>query len=132
MKSIILAAAVSAAAVTSQTTEIGPPPGTLVDIGGRKLHAICSGSGAPTVVLEAGASSFAIDWSLVQQEIAKITRVCSYDRAGSGWSDAGPTPTSARIVADLHALLSKLGAKPPYVLAGASAGGLYVRNYDLA
>jgi pimeloyl-ACP methyl ester carboxylesterase len=130
MKSIFLVAALSVAAVTSQGTAIGPPPGTLVDIGGRKLHAICSGAGAPTVILEAGASAFAIDWSLVQPAIAKTTRVCSYDRAGSGWSDEGPIATAARIAADLHALLAKLGEKPPYVLVGASAGGLYVRIYD--
>jgi pimeloyl-ACP methyl ester carboxylesterase len=132
MKSIVLAAALSAAAVTRQSTEIGPPPGTLVDIGGRKLHAICSGGGTPTVVLEAGASAFAIDWSLVQPAIAKTTRVCSYDRAGSGWSDEGSTATPARIVADLHALVARLGEKPPYVLVGASAGGLYVRLYQHA
>lgn len=88
MKTLALAVAVSA--VTATQIEIGPPPGTLVDIGGRKLHAICSGAGSPTVVLEAGASSFAIDWSLVQPSIAKMTRVCAYDRAGHGWSDEGP------------------------------------------
>jgi pimeloyl-ACP methyl ester carboxylesterase len=81
-------------------------------------------------VLEAGASAFAIDWPLVQPEIAKLTRVCSYDRAGYGWSDEGPVATAARIVAALHALLSRLGDKPPYVMVGASAGGLYVRTYD--
>jgi pimeloyl-ACP methyl ester carboxylesterase len=122
--------ALGAAAVAGQSIEIGPPPGTLVDIGGRTLHAICSGTGAPTVILEAGASSFAIDWTLVQPDIAKTTRICSYDRAGHGWSDRGPTPTPARIVADLHALLAALGEKPPYILVGASAGGLYVRTYE--
>jgi pimeloyl-ACP methyl ester carboxylesterase len=128
MKSLALAVALTAAA--ARQTEIGPPPGTLVDIGGTRLHAICSGAGSPTVVLEAGASSFAIDWSLVQPSIAKTTRVCAYDRAGHGWSDEGPTATAARMVADLHALLAKLGEKPPYVLVGASAGGLYVRTYE--
>ena len=77
----------AAALVGAQTIDIGPPPGRLVDIGGRRLHVNCTGSGLPTVVREAGASSFAIDWSLVQPEVARSTRVCSYDRAGSGWSD---------------------------------------------
>src|SRR6185503_7396802 len=110
----------------------GPPPGRLVDVGGRKLHVNCAGSGSPTVVLEAGASSFALDWSLVQPEIARTQRVCSYDRAGSGWSDPRPdVETPARIAADLHAALAAAGERPPYVLVGHSAGGLYVRLYQL-
>src|SRR5687767_9494812 len=71
----------------AQSADIGPAPGRFVDLGNRKLHLNCVGSGSPTVILEAGASSFAIDWSLVQPEIAATQRVCSYDRAGSGWSD---------------------------------------------
>ncbi len=58
-------------------------------MGGRKMHVYCTGSGEPTVILEAGASSFSLDWSLVQPEIAKTNRVCSYDRARLGWSDPG-------------------------------------------
>ena len=76
--------------VAAQQVDIGPPPGRLVDVGGRKLHVNCSGSGSPTVVLEAGGSSFAIDWSLVQSDVARTHRVCAYDRAGSGWSDPRP------------------------------------------
>jgi pimeloyl-ACP methyl ester carboxylesterase len=130
MKAVVVALAFATVAAAMQPADIGPAPGTLVDIGGRKLHAMCSGSGSPAVVLEAGASSFAIDWSLVQPDLAKTTRVCAYDRAGHGWSDPGSVATSARIVADLHALLGKMGEKPPYVLVGASAGGLYVRTYE--
>ena len=120
------------ATLGAQPKELGPPPGSLVDIGGRKLHVHCTGGGAPTVVLEAGASAFAIDWSLVEPEVARTNRVCSYDRAGSGWSDRAPwVETPARVVADLHAALKAAGEKPPYVLAGASMGGIYVRLYDL-
>src|SRR5438067_7809623 len=72
-----------------------PPPGRLVDVGGRKLHLLCSGAGSPTVILEAGASAFAIDWALVQPEIARTNRVCSYDRAGHGWSDPDPGALAA-------------------------------------
>lgn len=120
-------------AVFAQRVEIGPPPGRLVDVGGRKLHVNYIGSGSPTVILEAGASSFALDWSLVQPEIARSQRVCSYDRATSGWSDPRlDVETPARIVADLHAALAAAGERPPFVMVGASAGGLYVRLYQLA
>jgi pimeloyl-ACP methyl ester carboxylesterase len=112
-----------------QAPDLSPAPGKLVDIGGRRLHAICSGQGTPTIVLEAGASSFAIDWTLVQRQVEKTNRVCSYDRAGSGWSDpAGSGSSTAR---DLQALLKALGERPPYVMVGASRGGLMIRTYLL-
>ena len=69
--------------------EIPPPPGQLVDIGGSKLHIHCSGSGSPVVILEAGFPGSSLDWALVQPSAAQFTRVCSYDRAGFGWSGAG-------------------------------------------
>lgn len=118
--------------IAGRQNDAGPAPGRLIDIGGRRLHLHCSGSGAPTVILEAGASSFAIDWALVQPDVAERQRVCSYDRTGSGWSDAAVlVETPARVVADLHALLTAAGERPPYVLVGASMGGLYVRLYQL-
>jgi pimeloyl-ACP methyl ester carboxylesterase len=117
------------AAALAQSVEIGPPPGKLVDIGGRKLHVNCTGDGAPTVILEAGASAFAIDWSLVQPEIAKTNRTCAYDRAGLGWSDAGGSK-GVGVVTDLHAALQAAAERPPYVLVGASMGGIYVRLYE--
>jgi pimeloyl-ACP methyl ester carboxylesterase len=117
---------------TAQQVDIGRAPGRLIDIGGRMLHLNCAGTGSPAVILEAGASSFALDWSLVQPEVARGQRVCSYDRAGSGWSDPrGNVETPARIAADLHALLTTAREKPPFVMVGASAGGLYVRLYQL-
>jgi pimeloyl-ACP methyl ester carboxylesterase len=129
----LLAILVVAAVTTAgQTIDIGPAPGRMIDVGGRQLHFICSGTVSPTVVLEAGASSFAIDWSLVQPEIAKATRVCSYDRAGFGWSSPrGEVDTPARVVTDLHAALRTSGEKPPFVLVGASFGAMYVRLYQL-
>jgi pimeloyl-ACP methyl ester carboxylesterase len=147
---IACAALLGNATLVAQQIDIGPAPGRLIDVGGRKLHVHCTGPSertgptaspqtgrsertGPTVVLEAGASSFAIDWSLVQPEIARSHRVCSYDRAGSGWSDPRTNvDTPARIVADLHTVLGAIGEKPPYVMVGASAGGLYVRLYQLA
>ncbi len=108
-----------------------PPPGRLVALGGRKLHLYCTGQGRPTVILETGAGSFSIDWALVQPEVAQRTRVCSYDRAGYGWSDPGPEWDSVTQVAnDLETALSKAGEHPPYVLVGQSMGGLFVRWYQ--
>jgi pimeloyl-ACP methyl ester carboxylesterase len=109
------------------------PPGKLVDIGGRRLHVYCSGSGSPTVVLVAGGQAFAIDWALVQPALAMTTRVCSYDRAGLGWSDGGPADeTVEQTVSDLHTLLERAGERGPYVLVGASIGGIFIRAYERA
>jgi pimeloyl-ACP methyl ester carboxylesterase len=110
--------------------DLPPPPGKLFDVDhGRRLHLLCSGAGSPTVVIEAGASSFAIDFTLVQRELQKSSRVCSYDRAGSGWSDALPPFTPARDAEDLHTLLAAAKEPGPYVLVGASRGGLLIRQY---
>ena len=110
-----------------------PPPGRLVDIGGRKLHLLCSGQGTPTVILVAGGGAFAIDWALVQPKVAGTTRVCSYDRAGLGWSDPGPADeTVEETIEDLHRLLKVAGEKQPYVLVGASIGGIFIRAHQHA
>ena len=110
--------------------ELPPAPGKLFDVdNGRRLHLLCSGQGSPPVVFEAGASSFAIDFTLVQRELEKSHRVCSYDRAGSGWSDGLPPFTPAKDAQDLHALLTAAKEQAPYVLVGASRGGLLIRGY---
>lgn len=107
-----------------------PPPGRLVDVGGHRLHINCTGDGTPTVVLDAGVCDCSLNWCLVQPEVARFTTVCSYDRAGMGWSDAGPSPrTSMRIVRELHALLENAGIPGPYVLVGHSFGGYNVRLF---
>ena len=101
-----------------------PPPGRLIDLGGYKLHLNCTGQGRPTVVLSPGAGDFSFDWALVQPEVAKFTRVCSYDRSGAAWSDLGPKPrTVYQEVFDLRRLLAKAGERGPYILVGQSAGG---------
>ena len=113
-----------------------PPPGKLVDVGGWRLHLNCTGevrASQPTVILEAGVGDFSVEWSLVQPGVAKFARVCSYDRAGDGWSDLGPHPRTLRqIVYELHTLLDKAGVKPPLVLVGHSYGGWLVRLYASA
>jgi pimeloyl-ACP methyl ester carboxylesterase len=112
-----------------------PAPGRLVDVGGWRLHLNCTGAARasqPTVILEAGLGDFSVEWSLVQPSVARFARVCSYDRAGDGWSDVGPHPRTFRqIVYELHTLLERAGERPPFVLVGHSYGGWLVRQYQL-
>lgn len=107
------------------------PPGRLIDVGGFKLHIYATGPPAgPVVVLDAALAGTAISWCLVQPEVARFARVCAYDRAGLGWSEAGPLPrTAGRLAAELHVLLERAGEPPPYVLVGHSFGGLVLRVF---
>jgi pimeloyl-ACP methyl ester carboxylesterase len=107
-----------------------PPPGRLVEVGGFRLHLHCAGEGSPAVVLDAALGASSVSWSLVQPLLAATTRVCSYDRAGFGWSDAGPMPrTAGRMADELRTLLGRAGVAPPYVLVGHSFGGLVMRIF---
>jgi pimeloyl-ACP methyl ester carboxylesterase len=107
-----------------------PPPGEMVDVGTHSLHINCAGQGSPTVILEAANFGMSAHWVRVQQQLAKTTRVCAYDRAGLGWSEMGPEPRDARQVSsELHTLLKDAGTEGPYVLVGHSYGGLYARMY---
>jgi pimeloyl-ACP methyl ester carboxylesterase len=110
-----------------------PPPGKMVDVGGYRLHINCQGTavaGSPTVVIEPGNGDFSLCWSHVQREVARFTRICTYDRAGLGWSERGPQPRTAHnLVEGLHTLLARSGVEPPYVLVGHSLGGPLVRLY---
>lgn len=107
-----------------------PPPGQLVDVGGFKMHLFCAGEGSPTVILEHGLNDFSVTWAKVQPEVARNTRVCSYDRAGMGWSEASPAPRTNQImVEELHTLLVNADIKPPYVLVGHSFGGINLRLF---
>jgi pimeloyl-ACP methyl ester carboxylesterase len=107
-----------------------PPPGQMLDVGGYRLHLHCVGTGSPTVVLDAGLGGMSLDWSLVQADLAITTRVCSYDRAGMGWSDPSPLPrTPENIARELHTLLTSAGIEGPYVLVGHSLAGKNVRLF---
>jgi pimeloyl-ACP methyl ester carboxylesterase len=118
-----------------------PPslPGLKVDVGGYKLYIDCIGSGSPTVILEpgtatAGATGTLAGWEALRTSIGAETRVCAYDRAGLGASDkrpAGVAPTGARFAEELHALLAGANVPGPYVLVGASYGGLIVAAHQL-
>ena len=102
----------------------------MVDIGGYKLHMLDTGTGNPTVVIDAGGGCNTLDWSLVQPEIAKFTRVITYDRAGYAWSDASPLErTSENMVKELHAMLHSANIPAPYILVGHSLGGNNVQLF---
>ncbi|TAK09293.1 MAG: alpha/beta hydrolase [Candidatus Manganitrophaceae bacterium] len=105
-------------------------PGKRVDIGGRRLHLRAMGEGSPTVILEATGFGCSVDYASIQSEIAEMTRVCAYDRAGMGWSDPYHAPRSVQaLVDDLRTLLQRGEIPPPYLLVGGSAGGLIVELF---
>ncbi len=105
-------------------------PGRLVDVGGHQLHIHCTGDGVPTVVLEAPAGGLSAGWALVQPRLATLTRVCSYDRSGLGWSEAGDAPFDPGDVAEqLHRLLQAADEPGPVVIAGAGLGAAFARLF---
>ncbi len=105
--------------------------GKFVDVSGYRLNIDCTGKGSPTVILESGLGVPAIGWELVQPGVAKFTRVCSYDRAGYGWSDPGPMPRSiSQVALEVYAVLHHAGVPPPYILVGHSFGKSVVLRYN--
>jgi pimeloyl-ACP methyl ester carboxylesterase len=110
--------------------EIYTQPGQLVEADGTSLNLYCIGSGSPTVVFDSGWEDWAPVWTIVQPQVAKWTRACSYDRAGAGFSDPGPLPrTSVRIAAELRSALHHAGIRGPYILVGHAFGGDNVRTF---
>lgn len=109
-----------------------PPPGEMVPVGDRTFHLNCAGTGSPTVILEAGLGGGSLDWVLVQSEVARFTRVCSYDRSGFAWS--GPAYSRERdavsVTEDLYSMLNSAGIAPPYVMVGHSIGGIYAQMFS--
>ena len=119
-----------------------PPLDKSIDVGGSRLHLKCIGTGSPTVILEAGQGGGVDDWDTVMPEVAKLTRVCAYDRAGRGTSDPARRKlrrfdshtyielrTGQEVVRDLHTLLANAGEGGPYVIAAHSLGGLFAILY---
>jgi pimeloyl-ACP methyl ester carboxylesterase len=117
-----------------------PYPGRLIDVGGHQLHIYCVGPqggpedsarpGTATVVLEAPAAGISVGWAWVQDDLARTTRVCSYDRAGLGWSEAGEGGyQAARVPDQLHTLLERAGERGPFVIAGHELGSVFARMY---
>jgi pimeloyl-ACP methyl ester carboxylesterase len=127
---LAVAGAIYQAVATERAERAYPPPGQMVGVGGHSLHINCVGRGSPAVVLDAGSGGFSAQWVRVQREVSGTTRVCSYDRAGMGWSEMGPEPRDAeQITRELRTLLKGANIEGPYVLVGHSFGGLYVRTY---
>lgn len=117
-------------AAVHRDMNLNHPPGQLVDVGGYRMHLYCIGQGSPTVVLEAGLGDTWLTWYKVQPMIARVTRACSYDRSGMGWSDPSPYPRTSKVFAEeLHRLLHYARIPRPFVLVGHSLGGMTVRMY---
>lgn len=107
-----------------------PAPGRMVAVNGTQYHLNCIGSGSPTVVLEAGLGESSLSWTPVHAKLAKILRVCAYDRAGLGWSDPIEAPMQpVEVAANLRLLLRNADISPPFVLIGHSRGGIFVRSF---
>src|ERR1051325_6505970 len=105
-----------------------PHPGRMVRATDHQLHIYCTGKGSPTVVLEAPATGMSGAWGWVQQNLERLTRVCSYDRSGMGWSEWGPRPYDpARVPEELEALLTNSGERGPYVVVGHGLGAAFAR-----
>jgi len=127
---LLLAGAIYEPLAEAADAKAYPPPGQMVDVGGYRLHINCTGNGSPTVVIETGWGDSSASWGWVQPKVAKTTRICTYDRAGMGWSEASPQPRTAREYAkELHTLLAKANEPGPYVLVGHSMGGFTVIVY---
>ena len=109
-----------------------PPPGRLVELNGRNVHLLCAGEGSPTVILEAGLPASSLTWMSVFSEIAELTRVCTYDRPGYGWSQPTDSSRTVETIAqELRMVLRRADIRPPYILAGHSFGGLVMQLYAM-
>jgi pimeloyl-ACP methyl ester carboxylesterase len=122
--------AMQGTAAAAPGDEIYTRPGTLVPADGTRLNLYCMGGGSPAVIFDSGWEDWAPVWTIVQPQVAKWTRACSYDRAGAGFSDPGRLPrTSVRIADELHSALHHAGIKGPYILIGHAFGGDNVRTF---
>ena len=125
---LALSGAIWSSSATRQFYAENPMPGKLVDVGGHKLHVRGLGNDGPTVVYDAGASAGGTYAFPRAAEVAEFARLVLFDRAGYGWSEAGPRPrTPLRLLEEKRTLLKKLGCEPPYILVGASYGGALSR-----
>jgi len=118
---------------SARDARLFPPPGRLVDVGGVRLHLKCSGEtkGGPTVILENGLTAISSLWFRVQSELEQEVHVCTYDRAGIGWSDLTSRPRDpASVARELHVLLANAHVGGPYVLAGHSIGAIYAEAFQ--
>jgi pimeloyl-ACP methyl ester carboxylesterase len=132
----LVCVAIAAAGITYNAVslrhyrKISGVPGKLYDVNGYTMHLFCTGQGSPTIVLDSGLGDDFTIWARVQPELSKVTRVCSYDRAGFGWSEPRPGMRDANAIsAELHQLVAVAGVQRPFILMGHSIAGLYLRSY---
>jgi pimeloyl-ACP methyl ester carboxylesterase len=127
---VVLAGVTYQSVATALERRQFPYPGRLITVGDHQLHIYCSGEGTPTVVLEAPAAGISVGWAWVQDDLARITRVCSYDRTGLGWSETGDGSfVATRVPDELHTLLERAGEQGPFVIAGHELGASLARMY---
>ncbi|MBE0681126.1 MAG: alpha/beta hydrolase [Anaerolineales bacterium] len=127
---LVTTGAIYQAIASARDSKQYKPVDQMVNVNGTEMRLDCRGSGSPTVILEAGGQSPSFIWVRIQDEVAKFTRVCSYDRAGYGWSDSVHETLYPQQVAEmLHILLENGGEKPPYLMVGHSFGGVYIRAF---
>src|SRR5262249_27981156 len=127
---LLLAGATYQGVATALERRRFPHPGPLIDVGGHQLHLHCQGRGAPTVVLEAPSLAMSTVWAWVQSDVSKTTKVCSYDRAGLGWSEAGDDAFTPKAVPEqLNTLLHGAKVPGPYILVGAELGAAYASRF---
>ena len=127
---ILLAGATYQGVATALERREFPRPGGLVSVGDHQLHIYCTGKGSPTVVLEAPAAGLSAAWGEVQRRLSGTMRVCSYDRAGLGWSESGDRPFDAsRVPDELRTLLTRANESGPFVVAGQGLGAAFARMY---
>jgi len=122
--------AIYQALATSRDRLMFLPPGKVIQIDGKNWHYQVMGEGRPTVIVDSGTGGTHLDWQLVQPEVAKFTRILTYDRAGYGWSHLSSEPrTAEQLVGELRQLLREVKIEPPYVLVGMSSSGLFSRLF---
>jgi formylglycine-generating enzyme required for sulfatase activity len=127
---VCLLVALQIAAGAAPGDSIYARPGRLVSVNGTRLNFYCMGSGSPAVIFDSGWEDWAPAWAVVQPRVARFTRACAYDRAGAGFSDAGPMPrTSVRIADELRGALHNARVAGPYILVGSAFGGDNVRTF---
>jgi pimeloyl-ACP methyl ester carboxylesterase len=123
---LTLAGATYQGVATALERRTFPRTGGMVAVGDHQLHISCMGDGSPTVVLEAPAAGMSAAWGAVQPDVAAITRVCAYDRAGLGWSERGDRPYDpVAMVGELRTLLEQAGEQAPFVVAGHGLGAAF-------
>ena len=105
-------------------------PGKLYDVGTHRMHLNCQGRYYPTVVIDSGLGGFSLEWARLQKQLSQFNRVCTYDRAGYGWSDPSPYPrTTENIAKELYQLLKVAEIDGPYLMVGHSFGGYTIRYF---